>query len=51
MELDGYESDGSMIEECNCEKTGRNEDANEEWSEKWGEIHRIGEKQKWCDKW
>ena len=46
-----YESDGSQVEESNCEKWGRNEQSNEEWTEKWGEIHRAGEKQKWCEKW
>lgn len=50
-EVDGYESDGSMVEECTCEKWGKNEEADEEWLEKWGEVHRPGEKQKWCDKW
>lgn len=49
--LDEDESDGSMIEECYCEKWGKNEEADEEWHEKWAENHRPGEKQKWCDKW
>ena len=46
-----YESDGSQVEESNCEKWGKNDEAQEEWHEKWGEIHRPGEKQKWCEKW
>lgn len=46
-----YESDGSENEESTCEKWGRNEHTQEEWHEKWGEVHRVGEKQKWCDKW
>lgn len=50
-ELDGYESEGSVIEECSCEKWGKNEEANEEWNEKWGETHQQGNKKKWCDKW
>lgn len=50
-ELDEYESDGSQVEECNCEKWGKNESDNEEWNERWGEDHRLGRKTKWCDKW
>ena len=50
-ELDGDESDGSLIEESNCEKWGKNENTQEEWHEKWGEKHRPGDKLKWCDKW
>lgn len=48
---DEYESDGSDIEESNCEKWGKNEHTQEEWQEKWGEVHKVGEKEKWCDKW
>lgn len=50
-ELESEESDGSMIEESNCEKWGKNTETGEEWFEKWGENHREGEKLKWCDKW
>lgn len=48
---DEYESDGSEIEESNCEKWGKNEHTQEEWNEKWGEVHKVGQKEKWCDKW
>lgn len=51
VELSGDESDGSQIEESNCEKYGKNEQTQEEWHEKWGEKHQPGEKLKWCDKW
>ena len=50
-ELSGEESDGSQIEESNCEKWGQNFETKEEWHEKWGEVHRVGKKKKWCDKW
>lgn len=36
---DQYESDGEEIEESNCEKWGKNEHMQEEWNEKWGEVH------------
>ena len=48
---DEYESDGSEVEECTCEKWGMNEQSQEEWNEKWGETHKVGKKEKWCDKW
>lgn len=48
---DEYESDGSEIEESQCEKWGKNEHTQEEWHEKWGEVHKVGQKEKWCDKW
>lgn len=48
-ELDAYDSDA--VEECNCQKWGRNEDAREEWNEKWGEVDRHDKREKWCDKW
>lgn len=50
-ELSDDDEDGSEIEESNCQKWGKNEENSEEWNEKWGEVHRIGEKLKWCDKW
>lgn len=50
-ELDEYESDGEDIEEQNCQKWGKNLDSNEEWHEKWGEVHRHDKREKWCDKW
>ena len=37
-ELDAYDSD--EVEECNCQKWGKNDDSKEEWNEKWGEVHR-----------
>lgn len=48
---DEYESDGSEIEESTCEKWGKSEHTMEEWNEKWGEVHKPGQKEKWCDKW
>ena len=41
--------DDEKIEESNCEKWGKNQE--KEWHERWGEIHRNGQKQKWSDKW
>ena len=37
-DLDAFDSDD--VEECNCQKWGRNDDSKEEWNEKWGEVHR-----------
>lgn len=48
---DEYESDGSEIEETTCEKYCKNDNTQEEWNEKWGEVHKPGHKEKWCDKW
>lgn len=48
---DDPQSDDSEIEESNCEKWGKNQESQEEWNEKWGEVHRPGERRKWCDKW
>ena len=50
-ELDEYESDGSQVDESNCQKWGRNDDTREEWHEKWGEVYRDDRREKWCDKW
>lgn len=48
-ELSEDGSDGET-EESTCKKWGTNFETQEEWHEQWGEVQKVGNRKKWCDK-